>query len=197
MKATKIASLLVIALAFTIVGTGCQKKPVRVTDIKDRQTRVGDSGTPGGTPIDFGPGGVSGIPGEGTPLNPKGWIASGDYTVDAGTLAAQTVHFDYDSSVVKSSEQGNVDAVVAHLKGNANVGLRIDGYCDERGTEGYNDALGDRRALALRDAVLALGVESDRVITQSFGEQNPVALGQDEAAYKQNRRGEFMILQPK
>ncbi len=196
MKATKITTLLVIALAFTMVGTGCQKRPVRVTDIRKGQTQVGDGGlAEGGRISEIPP--VTGDTGFGTEQKPKDWIAAGDYNVNDGALKAHTVHFDYDSSVIKSNEKGNVQAVADYLTSNASVGLRIEGHCDERGTEGYNDALGDRRALALRDAVLALGVSADRVITLTFGERKPVAQGQDEASYRQNRRGEFMVLEPK
>lgn len=133
----------------------------------------------------------------GIPQDPKEFIKQGNYNVNSSALAAHVVHFDYDSSVIKSSEKGNVQAAADYLNSNASVGLRIDGHCDERGTEGYNDSLGDRRALALRDAVIALGVSADRVITQTFGENKPVAVGQDESSYAQNRRGEFMVLEPK
>ena len=196
MKATKITTLLVIALALTMVGTGCRKKPVGVTDLKNKQYRVGDGDMPGGGRITEGQP-TTDTTGFGIEQKPNEMIASGNYNVNSTALAAQTVHFDYDSSVIKSSEKGSVEVVAAYLKGNASVGLRIDGHCDERGTEGYNDSLGDRRALALRDAVLALGVSADRVITQTFGEHKPVAQGQDEASYRQNRRGEFMVLEPK
>jgi peptidoglycan-associated lipoprotein len=195
MKATKIIQLLAIALALTIVGTGCQKRPTGITPLKDRQTRLGDPGL-GGT-YDPNLGGVLADPGFGTAQDPKQFIKDGNYNVNSSALAAHVVHFDYDSSVVKSSEQSHVRAVADYLKSNSSVGLRVDGHCDERGTEDYNNSLGERRALALRDAVIALGVEADRVITQTFGENKPVAFGQDESAYRQNRRGEFMVLEPK
>lgn len=196
MKATKLTYLLVVALAITMVGAGCRKSQLGVTPINRRQTQLGDQGmTPGGQ---YNPGdGVIGDTGFGTTMNPKGFIAAGNYDIDSAALAAHIVHFDYDSSVVKSSEQGNVEAVASYLKANSKVGLRVDGHCDERGTEDYNNSLGERRALALRDAVIGLGVEADRVITQTFGENKPVAFGQDESAYRQNRRGEFMVLLPK
>jgi peptidoglycan-associated lipoprotein len=197
MKATKLTYLLVIALAITMVGTGCRKKPTGVTPLKDRQTRLGDPGLSQGGQYNPGEGGVIGDTGFGTTQDPRQFIKDGNYDIDSAALAAHIVHFDYDSSVIKSSEQGNVEAVASYLKANANVGLRIDGHCDERGTEDYNNSLGERRALALRDAVLGLGVEADRVITQTFGENKPVSVGQDESAYRQNRRGEFMVLNPK
>lgn len=198
MKATKIVQLLVIALAITMVTAGCRKKPGTITPLKDRTTMLRD-GDPGmGETINIGENTTgTGLDSDGIAQNPRDFIASGNYDTDAGALAAYKVLFDFDSSVVRASEQGNVDAVASYLKSNPNVGLRVDGHCDERGTEDYNNALGERRALALRDAVIALGVEADRVITQTFGENKPVAIGQDESAYSQNRRGEFIVLLPK
>jgi peptidoglycan-associated lipoprotein len=198
MKATKIVQLLVIALAITMVTAGCRKKPGTITPLKDRTTMLRD-GDPGmGETINIGENTTgTGLDSDGIAQNPRDFIASGNYDTDAGALAAYKVLFDFDSSVVRASEQGNVDAVASYLKSNPNVGLRVDGHCDERGTEDYNNALGERRALALRDAVIALGVEADRVITQTFGENKPVAIGQDESAYRQNRRGEFIVLLPK
>jgi peptidoglycan-associated lipoprotein len=196
MKATKIVQLLVIAVAITMVTTGCRKKPGAITPLKDRTTMVrdGDPG-PGGI-VDLGNGGLTtGDTGLGTEQSLRPDLANAD--ADPSILAAYKVLFDFDSSVIRASEQGKVDAVASYLKSNPNVGLRVDGHCDERGTEDYNNALGERRALALRDAVIALGVEADRVITQTFGENKPVAVGQDESAYSQNRRGEFIVLLPK
>lgn len=193
MKATKITTLLVIALAFTMVGTGCRKKPVGITDIPGRQTivRPGEE-MKGLDPLD------SGIKrdeiGGGSQSNQ---FTPENSTQDRGTFAANTVHFEYDSSVVKSSEQSNLDAVAAYMKGNSSIGLLIEGHCDERGTEDYNNSLGERRSTALREALIGMGVSADNVITRSFGEYKPVSPGQDESAYKQNRRGEFVVLIPK
>ena len=105
-----------------------------------------------------------------------------------------TVYFDFDSSVVKSSERSNVEAAAAYLKANPNVGLRIEGNCDERGTEEYNRALGERRALAARELIVASGVEADRVVTVSFGKDKPAVSGHDEAAWAKNRRDVFVVL---
>ena len=117
-------------------------------------------------------------------------------TPDRDALAAYTVYFDYDSSVVKASEKGKVADVAASLNGDMANKLRIEGYCDERGTEGYNLALGERRALALREALVADGVSPDRIQTISYGEEHPVDPGHDEAAWARNRRGEFILLRP-
>jgi peptidoglycan-associated lipoprotein len=196
MKAIKLTHMLAGVLALTMIVTGCQKRPQGITPLKDRTTVIHPGEPFEGTMVN--PGGEKPFSDTlGTEQKPKDFIAKGNFTEDPAALAAHVVHFDYDSSVIKSSEQANVDAVAAYLKNDPNVGLRIDGHCDERGTEGYNDALGERRASALREAVLGLGVEADRVITQSFGERKPAASGHDESAYAQNRRGEFIVLHQK
>lgn len=195
MKATKLTYLLVLALALTMVGTGCRKKPVGITDLKNSTTVI----RPGEGMSDLPP--VSGDPvvdsGPGGGVQSDKFANPDDFNQDRSTFAANIVHFDYDSSVVKSSEQANLQAVATHMKGNPTVGLLVEGHCDERGTEDYNNSLGERRATALREALINLGVDSSHVVTRSFGEYKPVATGQDESAYSQNRRGEFVILLPK
>jgi peptidoglycan-associated lipoprotein len=191
MKAIKFTSLLIVALALTIGATGCKRKPVGMTDIPGRTQRpvepgmkgIGDGDTVGETPS-------SGIPL--STLNP------GDFNPDRAALEAHTVYFEYDSSVVRSSEKGNVEAVAAYMKSApAGDALLIEGHCDERGTDEYNRALGERRALALREALVANGVDSQKVTTQSFGRDRPASTGTDEASLSKNRRGEFVVLHPK
>ena len=200
MKVTKLTYLLVIAVALTFVSTGCRKRPTGITDINGRGTRVGEQGPKGigdtgrtatqeQVPIGERPPG-------GGPQSDK-WSNPDNFNEDRGALAAHTVHFDFDSAVVKSSEKPNVEAVAAYLKANPNVGLRIEGNCDERGTEEYNRSLGERRALAARELIVGSGVEADRVVTVSFGKDKPEALGHDEAAWAKNRRDVFVVLIPK
>jgi peptidoglycan-associated lipoprotein len=198
MKTTKLTHLLVIAVALTLVSTGCRKRPVGITQIPGSRTGVQDPGTTG-----IGIGSTAGQPQAvfGTSAPPErpqsGKYDPANCDQDRASLAAHTVHFEFDSSVVLGSEQANVAAAGAYLKANSNTGLLIEGHCDERGTEEYNRSLGERRALALRDAILAGGVEADRVVTVTFGEDRPAAQGHDEAAWRQNRRGEFVVLRPR
>src|SRR5262249_23837228 len=112
-----------------------------------------------------------------------------DFNQDRAALAGQTVHFDFDSSVVKASEKGNVVAVAAALKSDAAAKLLIEGHCDEGGTEEYNPPLGERRALALRESLATLGVDPMRVKTISYGEDKPVDPGHSETSWRKNRRG--------
>ena len=136
--------------------------------------------------------GVSGTPLSGIPQGPghPGWPE------DAETLKADTVYFDYDSSVIKPSEKTKVGAVADYLKSNSANAVKIEGHCDERGTEEYNRSLGERRALALREELVGLGTDATRVDTISYGKDRPASPGHDEAAWKQNRRGVFIVLTP-
>jgi peptidoglycan-associated lipoprotein len=118
-------------------------------------------------------------------------------TEDPAALAAYTVHFDYDSSTIKSSDESKLSAVAEQLKSHSGTAVRIAGHCDERGTEEYNRSLGERRALALREKLLGLGIDPKRVDTRSYGEDKPVDPGHNEAAWAKNRRGEFILLLPR
>lgn len=185
-----------IALAFTFVATGCRKKPTGVTTLPGRGAgRVPDGqAVPPGQPIN---------PDEGVNRNgfaplPEGFGDLSQFNQDREALAAQRVQFAYDSAAIRSSERPKVDAVAAFLK-NApgNVALLVEGHCDERGTEEYNRALGERRALAVREALIALGADSNRITTRSYGKDRKIDLGDTEAAHARNRRGEFVVLTPK
>lgn len=197
MKVSKLTYLLVIALALTFASTGCRKRPTNITDIRGSGAKVGDPSPKGmgetGRTVtpDQGP---ASQPGDGGGPQPDRW---GNANEDRASLAAHTVYFDFDSSVVKSSEKSNLEAAAAYLKANPTLGLRIEGNCDERGTEEYNRSLGERRALAIRELIVASGVEADRVVTVSFGKDKPADPSHNEAAWAKNRRGEFVVLIPK
>jgi peptidoglycan-associated lipoprotein len=117
--------------------------------------------------------------------------------MDTEIFKANTVHFDFDSSTIRPSDKSNVTAVADYLKAHGDCYLLIDGHCDERGTEEYNQALGERRALSAREAITKEGIQAGRVRTRSWGEAKPAAIGADESSYAQNRRGEFILLLPK
>jgi peptidoglycan-associated lipoprotein len=123
-------------------------------------------------------------------------IDLGDYNQDRGALAAYTVHFKFDSAVVQDKEQQNITSVAQAL-GDPNLRLLIEGNCDERGTEEYNRSLGERRALALREALAKASVDPMRIKTISYGKDKPADPDHNEAAWAKNRRGEFVLLRPK
>ena len=106
-------------------------------------------------------------------------------------LQGKVVNFDFDRSEVKSEFYSVVKMNADYLAMNASATVTIKGYCDERGTREYNLALGERRANAVKNALIAEGVSPSRINTISYGEENPIAMGQNEAAWSQNRRAEF------
>ena len=117
---------------------------------------------------------------------------------DRTRFAAQTVYFEFDRSNVLPAEASKIEQVAGAFKAlSADHDLLIEGHCDERGTEEYNRALGERRALAIRELLVNSGVDAARVHTKSFGEDRPAELGHDELAWGKNRRGEFILVLPR
>ena len=103
------------------------------------------------------------------------------------------VQFGFDSFDVSGSEMGKVQAVADFMRSNKGD-IIIAGFTDERGTEEYNRGLGERRALAVREALIGQGISGGRIQTVSFGEEMPVASGGGEAAWAANRRAEFGVI---
>ena len=103
------------------------------------------------------------------------------------------VFFEYDKAELRSDARMILQENVRYLKEHAGADLTLEGHCDERGTDEYNLALGQRRADAVRTYLVDLGVSGTRLKTVSFGEERPFALGSDESAWSQNRRVHFVI----
>ena len=99
-------------------------------------------------------------------------------------------YFDYDQSQLSAETRAALDAQAAVLR-NQNSPVRLEGHADERGTPEYNLALGERRAKSIADYLILQGVDRGRIETVSYGEERPVALGQDEDSYQRNRRVEL------
>ena len=99
-----------------------------------------------------------------------------------------TVYFDYDQSSLSSEAQATLDRQAAFLKASPSFRLIIEGHCDERGTREYNLALGDRRASAVRDYLVAKGINASRLSTISYGKERPSVGGSNETSYALNRR---------
>jgi peptidoglycan-associated lipoprotein len=198
MKLNKFVNLLVIGLVLTIAASGCRKKPVNTTPLPGSKAgKVGEQGPGGpltpGAPMTPGPT-VGNEPGGIPAVSPEMYK---DWLEDPQALKSETVYFDFDSSVVKATEKPKVEAVASYLKSNSQKALRVEGNCDERGTEEYNRSLGERRALAVREELVRLGVDPIKVPTKTWGKDNPANdPGHDEAAWKKNRRDEFIVLSP-
>lgn len=103
------------------------------------------------------------------------------------------VFFDFDKSDIKPEGQQTLERQAAWLKKYANVKVTVEGHCDDRGTREYNLALGERRAEAGKRALIALGIDSKRVATISYGKERPSVVGDNEAAWAQNRNDIMVV----
>ncbi|MBV9859639.1 MAG: peptidoglycan-associated lipoprotein Pal [Alphaproteobacteria bacterium] len=107
---------------------------------------------------------------------------------DLAATAGDRVFFAYDHSDVSSEAQQILTRQAAWLRRYPNVTVTIEGHCDERGTREYNLALGERRAQAVKNVLVALGTPASRISTISYGKERPAVVGSSEEAYAQNRR---------
>ena len=218
MKLNKLVFPLALALVATLVSTtGCRhgfngditrlpghRVPAIVDNNNPGNTLPQGGQVPGGqTPGGILPGGGDQpIPGTGKDTQigggelPTNWDPA-LMNQNREKLAAYTVHFKFDSAVVQDGEQANVANVGQSLGSDPTAKLLIEGHCDERGTEEYNRALGERRALALREALARIGVDPQRIRTISYGKDQPVDPDHNEAAWAKNRRGQFIWCTPK
>jgi peptidoglycan-associated lipoprotein len=107
--------------------------------------------------------------------------------------AFENIYFDFDRYEIRSSDESILQAIAVWLEDNERIDVLIEGHCDERGTNEYNMALGEQRALAARRYLVGLGVASDRMTTISYGEERPVDSRSTESAWAANRRAHFSI----
>jgi peptidoglycan-associated lipoprotein len=190
MKAIRFTTLTALGAALTIFATGCQ--PENMHRIPGRYPPTPEVSPQG--PITITP-----TP----PVNDTNMIGftnefpgHTNWTATAEPLKEYSVHFAYDSSAVRAADKSKVASVADYLKANPKVAVRVDGNCDERGTEEYNRSLGEKRALAGREELIRMGIESSRVDTLSYGEDKAANSGHNENAWKENRRDDFVVLTP-
>ncbi len=161
---------LVLCLAPAIAyATGCHHTPKPLID-----TELGPSSSKGAAEIAT----TQGLP----PV---------DISADFAKGSLKPIHFDYDSYALRPDALATLKANVDELKAHTDVLVRVEGNCDERGTQEFNMALGDKRAQTTREQMIRLGISGDRIITLSYGKENPVDPGHDESAWAKNRRCEF------
>ncbi len=164
----KAAMFLLMAGSLTLVG-GC-KKARPSADLYGSDNLYGDP-LMGDIPL----------------IDPVGLPAEGNRDL------FKPVYFAYDSSQVNLEEAGKCEKVAQYLKRGKGKGVIVEGHADERGSREYNLALGERRALAVRDYLISLGVDPATIQTKSYGEEMPADMGHDEAAWRKNRRSVFAI----
>lgn len=194
------ASILVFALALLVVvlpscRTWTKKKPVAPTTPAVTEPAPPEVPMTVTTdPTDF----------VATPPPPEPIVITEPLSGDLGVATDQAhqrgwirdVFFDFDSFALTPDGQEALAVSASWLKSHPEYGLLIEGHCDERGTEQYNLALGDRRANIAREYLATLGVEDGRMKTLSYGEERPFATGSHEEAWRQNRRARFVLVRP-
>lgn len=153
-----------------------------------------DQGNGGARPLNPGNDGRIVEPNALTPVDPLG---SRDIfenmQMDRAAFQGNTVYFEYDRARIRSEERAKLAAVAEHLKSNSDDKLLIEGHCDERGTNDYNLALGERRAGAALAHLVAAGIDRSRLRSLSYGEEQPVCTSSDEACWSRNRRAHFAV----
>jgi peptidoglycan-associated lipoprotein len=112
---------------------------------------------------------------------------------DFRTNVGDRVFFAFDKSDISPEARRTLERQAEWLKRYPNVTVTVEGHCDERGTREYNLALGERRATAAKNVLVALGVPANRVTTISYGKERPAVVGSNESAWAQNRRGVTVV----
>jgi peptidoglycan-associated lipoprotein len=135
-------------------------------------------------------GGAGGAAATGTTIpslpSPKEFVES---------AALRDVYFDFDRYDIRTGDKGTLDENARWLKSNQSALLLIEGHCDERGTNEYNLALGERRAKATRDYLVSVGIDAGRITVISYGEERPTCTDKAEPCWSKNRRAHFLVKQ--
>ena len=168
----------VVLVAALFAVAGCGSKPTKTDPNAGAEQGAGTSGA------DTSGAGM-GDTGEGTEVpGPQ-----------EGLLAKRIVYFDFDSSEIKGEGTAIISAHARHLATAQGMKVRLEGHTDERGSREYNIGLGERRAQAVRRALMLQGAADAQLSTVSYGEERPSSAGSDESAWAQNRRVEIVYLQ--
>ena len=207
---TMMAILCCGALAFAV--TGCRYDDANADDLANTQDVASE------VPSDDSMNAAKDVATEGADAN-----ANADANADANANAEETslssvtgvpfdqdpnyarctdvdfapVYFGFDASQLAPAELAKIEAVAQHLQAKPNRVVIVEGNCDERGSNEYNLSLGELRAIAIRDYLVSLGIDAQRIQSKSYGEEKPAVTGHDEGSWSKNRRGEFAVFQHK
>jgi peptidoglycan-associated lipoprotein len=192
-------SMLVMAIALA----GCAKRPATTQVAAPAPSSAAAPAVTGGQPATAGPtsrgGATAAAP---QPAGPAGGATAGATAAATPRPAPKEfttvpelrdIHFDFDKYDVRPEDAKVLDGNAAWLKRNDNMLVLIEGHCDERGTNEYNLALGERRAKAAMNYLVSQGVQASRITIISYGEERPVCTEKTEACWAKNRRDHFLV----
>jgi peptidoglycan-associated lipoprotein len=172
--------LIVLMMAAALCGAGCKTKPPKAAPQQSQSEVPNGTDTSGADAANAGA-----VGGDEDAAGPQ-----------AGLLAKRVVYFDFDSSEIKGEGTDIVAAHAKYLATHAGTRVRLEGNTDDRGSREYNIGLGERRAQAVRRAMLLQGATEAQVATVSYGAERPAVVGNDEGAWAKNRRVEIVYLNP-
>jgi peptidoglycan-associated lipoprotein len=172
-----------LCLAALLLLAGCSSAPDEMTG-----TSSEGAGAAGATDLGGLEGGRAGVLSSDLPPG----VQPGSQE-DLQVTVGDRIYFDYDSAVLTPTATQTLGSQAAWLQGYQDVTVTIEGHADERGTREYNLALGDRRANAVKNYLIALNVDPVRILTISYGEERPAEPGHDEAALAKNRRAVTVV----
>jgi peptidoglycan-associated lipoprotein len=121
-------------------------------------------------------------------------LASRPTTPPSGTLVMDTIYFEFDQATLTDTAKDTLVRNAEWLRSNANARVQVEGNADERGTNEYNLALGERRATAVKGYLTSLGIDTSRLVVISYGEERPADSGQGEDSWAKNRRVDFKTM---
>ena len=191
-----VTSLLVLAA----IGSGCAKRPATTQAAAPAPTGTASTMAPGSSQ----PGGTTATP-SGPSTSQPGGGATAAPTPAPGPIARpapkdfapvpelQDIYFDFDKYDIRPGDTRTLDANAAWLKSNPNHLLLIEGHADERGTNEYNLALGERRAKSTMNYLVSQGVQANRITIISYGEERPTCTEKTEGCWAKNRRSHFLV----
>ncbi len=173
---------IMLVLALAVLVTACSSTPdSSATSTTDGMTTETNRGAMNKDDVIFDNNGQTGA------------TAGAGSQEDLVANAGDRVFFANDSSDVAVDGRAVLEKQAQWLKTYANVSITVEGHCDERGTREYNMALGERRANAVKNYLMSLGVDGSRINTISYGKERPAVMGNDESAWSQNRRGVTVV----
>ena len=180
-RLVRTAPVVLSMLALAVLVTGCPKRP---------GTTIASAPPPSGAGRTAQAAGVvpttTGAPSRGASATPQP-------SEFAATDNLKDIHFDFDKYEIRPADAKILDADAAWLKSRPDNLVLIEGHCDERGTSEYNLALGERRAKAAMNYLMAQGVQASRITLISYGKERPACTTHDEACWAVNRRSHFLV----
>lgn len=185
MQLKSVLKLSVMLTLILLLAVGCAKKPTGDESSKVTQTQMQQQKAAGVS--------EQAVSEQGGSTSASASASTGQSTMTKTVASLMRVNFEYDQYVLTAAARATLknNAIYLNAKG---VRVQVEGHCDERGSDEYNLALGEKRALAVKNYLVSLGVPAGRLSIISYGEEIPLVMANNEKAWSQNRRAEFKEL---